>query len=81
MRSSKKHFPESRKPLGKIGEDFGGDLALVSPRTKDARHQDPSWSIRAQWRFKDSGANVAAAQAEEATIVLVFENLESEPLF
>ena len=46
---SDKNFPQSCQALRKISEDFSGDFALIAARPKNARNQDPSWSLRAQW--------------------------------
>ena len=65
--SSNKNFLQFSEAFWEIGEDFGGNFALIASRTKDARHQDPSWSFGAQWRFEDFDAKPAAAQADTAT--------------
>ena len=49
---SDKHFAQSCQAFGKIGEEFGGNFALVAARPKDARNQDPAWSFRAQWEIR-----------------------------
>jgi hypothetical protein len=42
---SEENLLQFRKPLGKIGKDFRGDFALIASRPKDARYQDPAWSV------------------------------------
>jgi len=46
-----KNLLQFRKPFRKIGKDSSGNFALIASRTKDARHQDPSWSFQAQWKL------------------------------
>jgi hypothetical protein len=46
---SYKNFPQSCQAFRKISKDFSGNFALIAARPKDARNQDPAWSIRAQW--------------------------------
>ncbi len=44
-----KNFLQSCESFRKICEEFSGDFPLVAARPKDARNQDPAWSVRAQW--------------------------------
>src|SRR5215831_9847422 len=43
-----KHFVQVAESFGKVSEHFGSDLAFIASRAKNARHQDPSWSLGVQ---------------------------------
>jgi hypothetical protein len=64
LRRSKENFLQFGKPFGKIGKNFGSNFTFVASRTKDARHQDPSWSVGVQRSFEDFDAKAATAQAD-----------------
>ncbi len=52
---SGKDFPQSCQAFRKISNDFSRNFALVAARPKDARHQDPAWSFKAQWEVGPPG--------------------------
>src|SRR6184192_1138092 len=54
-------LPAISLALREIGEYFGGHFPLIASRTKDARHQDPSWSVWAhKCCLKNRGFEVTA---------------------
>jgi hypothetical protein len=58
-RRSEKNLRHFREPFWEIGKDFGGHFSLIASRTKDARHQDPTWSIKVQERYENFDAKAA----------------------
>ena len=46
--SANKHLLQFGKALGKIGEQYCGNFALIAAGAQDAGDNDPAWSFRAQ---------------------------------
>ena len=57
---SDKDFLQLSKPLGKIGEEFSSNFALVAARPQDAGNKNPAWNLGAQWEEEPFGGAFTA---------------------
>jgi hypothetical protein len=46
---AEEHFLDLREAFREIGEEFGGDFALVAARAQDVRERHPTLRFRVQW--------------------------------